>query len=126
MSVTVKSPKTERDYELEFAVGKNLQEAVELFTEEVVFNKFATQTITDIGNAVRKLMNDGKSDDEIVEFIAGWKPGVRKVGGGKKKETAKTLAARYKDPSISPEEKAKVRAKLETLIKEAQEAAAEL
>lgn len=56
--------------------GASLSEATDKFGEDVVFTNFKrTATIT-AQAAMRRMLEGGKTEDQIVQAMAGWKPGV--------------------------------------------------
>lgn len=85
-------------------LGANLQEAVALFGEEVVFNRFTSACVIDAQARIRNLMGDltdkegnvtraALSEEEIVAEMANWKPGVKKAAKKTAKEKAQDLLA---------------------------------
>ena len=125
-SIVVKSPKTGREFSFSYYKGDTIAEAIELFGEEIVKNKFDSQVDTDLGNAIRRLLNENKSEEDINKFIDGWKPGLKRVGsgGGKKKAGPKEWAVEYKAADTTPERKAELKRLIQNYIAEMQAAAA--
>jgi len=78
-----------RRIELEFNFGVTLQEAVELYGEEVVFSAYVASAKVDAQALVRRYLKqnvpavEGVSterpytDEEIAAKLANWKPGVK-------------------------------------------------
>jgi hypothetical protein len=57
-----------------FKFGKDLQEAIELFGEEVVFSNFRAQAKIKLQALMRSWVDKGKS---VADLLAQWKPGVQ-------------------------------------------------
>ena len=55
--------------------GADLASAVELFGEKVVYDKFVGASTVTLQGAMRRYAKAGKTDEEIQEIAAGWKPG---------------------------------------------------
>lgn len=85
-SVSVEAPKVERSFKTEYDFGANLQEAVEAFGEDVVHSLYAAKALIVLQDNIRRMLEKGKTDDEIAAFVAGWKPGVVAVRSGEKKK----------------------------------------
>jgi hypothetical protein len=84
--------------------GDNLDEAVSLFGAEVVFARFAAAATVDLQGVIRRHMVDqlgkdgqvtsaAKSDEEIAELVANWKPGLAKPKKSAKEKLTDMLAA---------------------------------
>jgi hypothetical protein len=56
--------------------GGDLDGAVILFGKEVVYANFVRSSVITAQAAMRRFIEDGKSQDEIASKMAGWKPGV--------------------------------------------------
>jgi hypothetical protein len=56
--------------------GGDLDGAIALFGKEVVYANFVRSSVITAQAAMRRFMEDGKAQDEIVGKMAGWKPGV--------------------------------------------------
>lgn len=84
-------------------VGEDIKAAIKLFGEEVVFSNFRANVIVSAQSALRSAMKGGKSDKEIAEEMANWKPGVRKAA----KSAVDKLAE--KASKMTDEEKATLR-----------------
>ena len=125
MEITVNSPKTgtkdaegkvvPRTVTVDYDFGKDLDEAVELFGADVVFSKFVAQVSTDLGNSLRRILNEEKGEAECVEFMAKWKPGVV-TKGVKKAKNIPALVAELKSPETSQERKAEIAEQLQTYL----------
>ena len=57
-------------------LGDNLQDAIAKFGEEVIFTNFAAQAKIRAQAIIRDMMVNGKTDQEINDFMATWKPGT--------------------------------------------------
>lgn len=82
--ISVSAPKVERKFESTYGFGDTLEEAVELFGEDVVFAGFVSSATIDAQNFIRlrleKKTEDGGfsySDDAIFSDFAEWKPGIK-------------------------------------------------
>ena len=138
MEITVNSPKTgkegadgkivPRSMTVNYNFGKDHDEAVELFGKPVIFSKFIAQASTDLGNSVRKILNEPeKGEKEVLAFIEKWRPGVVTRGAGRKKEVSTSvLVADLKNPETTQERKIEIKTILEIRIKEVNEARAAL
>ena len=110
-----------RGYSFEYYRGDNLDEAVELFGKDIIFAKFCQQDDTDLGNGLRRLMNEDKTDAELEAFIVAHKPGLKRVGkggGAKKKAGVKEWAAEYQNAATAPERKAELKTMIVNYIAE--------
>ena len=56
--------------------GDNLAAAVEKFGEEVVFTNFKRTAVITGQAAIRRMLEKGKTQDEVTTSMADWKPGV--------------------------------------------------
>ena len=81
--VKVTSRKSSRNVELIRDFGGTLDEAVGLFGEQVVLDTFTAACIIKAQTATRTVLdNPEKSEAEAVAAGEGWKPGVKRAGGG--------------------------------------------
>jgi len=62
---------------LDYKTGANLEELVALYGEQPVFDAAVDSIIISIQSNVRRYMKAGKSDQEIKDLVAAYKPGVR-------------------------------------------------
>ena len=78
--IVTNAPKTDRALEVEYDYGANLEEAKSLFGEQVVYSQYEDSIIIAIQGLVRRNLEktgeNRKSDKEIKEMVAAWKPGV--------------------------------------------------
>lgn len=56
--------------------GSNLDEAIELYGEEVVHNYFIAHGTRNLQNAIRSILSGGGDQAKVTETLADWKPGV--------------------------------------------------
>lgn len=79
---------------VEFDTGANLTEAVELFGDEVVFNRFRAGLIIDVQANIRRMLalDNPKSSDEIQEAISDWMPGVKSKGKSKAEKANEAIS----------------------------------
>ncbi len=61
---------------VEYDFGDNLEEAVEAYGENVVFDLYHDQAVIALQNYVRRLMKQGKTQEEIQQAVSAWRPGV--------------------------------------------------
>lgn len=122
VEVSAKRSGNDHQVTVPYDFGDNLQEAVELFGDDVVFSKFKAAAIVDFQGVLRRGMFDeeGEGDDKTLipvdsetlasrETISGWKPGVTTRVSKSPKE--KALAALK---GMSPEDIAAMLAELES------------
>ncbi len=138
MDITINSPKTgtadedgkitPRSITVGYDFGKDVEEAIQLFTAEVVHSKFVAQCSTDLGNSCRRILNEPENgEQEVLEFVVKYKPGVVVKGGGRKKTlSVPELVAELKNPETTNERKIAIKATLQAKIDEASEAKAAL
>lgn len=114
VEVTARVPNAEppREVSVKYNFGRNLAEAVQLFGEDVVFNRFESAATIDLQALMRRHMVDqtnkkgevsspAKSDDEIRKLVANWRPGIKQIQRKSAKDKVKDLLS-----SMSPEERA--------------------
>lgn len=90
--------------------GKTLDEVVALYGEDKVLELFNGKLIIDFQGAVRGMAERGRSDDEIREVMANWKPG-QKVNT----PVSPQQAILKNFGSMTPEQKAELIAQLTAL-----------
>ena len=56
--------------------GENLADGVEKFGEEVVFTNFKRTAVITAQAAIRRALEGGKAEEEVVSMMANWKPGI--------------------------------------------------
>ncbi len=61
---------------MEYALGENLAEAVELFGDDVVYKGHIASGKIDLQSYIRRLIIAKKTQVEIQELVNVWKPGV--------------------------------------------------
>lgn len=123
MSVTVKSPKAKEkgmpdEYTFEKNWGGSVEGAVDLFGAEVVYKKFAQQCDTDLGNSIRRSLNEGDPIADIDKMVEEFKPGVVTKRAAGIDTVAKRLAAIKDDPNADPEEIEGLRARIAAYLQE--------
>lgn len=82
-------------------LAENLQDLITQFGEQMVYDNAFAQIIVGFQGAVRRMAEANKTDDEIREVMASWKPGMRLGLGGD--PIQKTLA---NFGNLSPEQQA--------------------
>lgn len=76
--IEVKATKSGMDREVSALVdlGDNLEDAVSKFGADVVLTNFQSQAKIRAQAIMRDMLVDGKTDEEISEFMQTWKPGT--------------------------------------------------
>jgi len=97
---------------VEFNPGDDLAEAVEMYGEDIVYERWLRQVRRDLGNAIRSSLNSGKTPQAVEEELSDWRPDVTRRSSG----SSKTLEQQFAE--LSEEEK---QAKLEQLMAIAQQ-----
>lgn len=107
----------DREIKVFYDFGDNLEEAVELFGEDVVFSRFKAAAVIDLQALLRRHGSAGeptkenpngrapKTDDEIAKIVSEWKPGlvtrVRKSPKDKALELLQSLSAEDRDALLA-------------------------
>ena len=88
-----------RSITLEMPCAKDVNGAVKMDGEEIVFNYYVGQKKVGFQGWVRRMLKDGAKDAEITAKLADWKPGMKKPG--------KSAVEKAKDAfaKLSPEAK---------------------
>jgi len=78
VAITAKKKMGDEDREATISVdfGDSLQEAVEMFGEDVVFSNFKASAKITAQAAMRRYIESGLNADQIAEKMDTWKPGV--------------------------------------------------
>jgi len=139
MEITINSPKTgtadaegkiiPRSVTVEYDFGGSIEGANTLgISNEVIYAKFESQCATDLGNSLRRILNDPENDQQTcLDFAAKWKPGVVTKGVRRTKEaTVPVLIAELKNPETSQERKLAIAEILKAKIAEINDAKAAL
>lgn len=94
-TINVTSKKTNRHIEFEKNFGENLEEARELFSDEVIFSMFESLAIIRCQAAARGALDKPeKTPEDAIAAGEGYTPGVvRRGGGGGASAMSKVLAA---------------------------------
>lgn len=102
------SEKTVAEATVEYNFGENLDEAVRLFSPEVVFKRFKAAAIVDLQSVVRRHLTgkEPKTQDQIQALVNEWKPGLAKPRKSKTEKALSLLAG------MSPSERAALLAEL--------------
>lgn len=93
-----------RSYDAEYDFGDNVEEAIEKFGSELVFDGFVAKSVVEAQAKIRQMLEDGKSEQDITDFLTNvWKPGLKlpRASVDPKAAFAKYLAA------LSPEDRLK-------------------
>lgn len=76
ISATYKKGETDVECAILFDFGQNLDGAVAKFGAEVVYSNFVRASKVTAQAAMRRLMEAGKSQEEVQTTMEAWKPGV--------------------------------------------------
>ena len=76
ISAKTKDQTAEQAVTVSYEFGANLSDAVQLFGEDVIFNKAIDSLVIDVQAHIRRLIKKGSNPTEIAAVLAGWKPGV--------------------------------------------------
>lgn len=74
--IEVTAKKGAREITTNYDFGDSLAQAVELFGEEVVFSNMRQSMKISLQALIRRGIEKGQSDEEIIAAAAAWKPGV--------------------------------------------------
>ena len=74
MQVTAKCPKISKEATIEYSFGENVQDAISMFGEDVVFNGFKADAVVTLQAAIRRYLEKGQ-DPSILSNE--WKPGQK-------------------------------------------------
>jgi hypothetical protein len=94
--------------------GATLDEAVAKFGAEVVFTNFKRTAVITAQAVIRRMLEGGKSEEEVATVMGAWKPGValeRTI------DPVATLVGKW--DSYSPEEQNEILKKLKNKTKKA-------
>ena len=86
-----------------FNGGDTLAEATERFGEENVYNLYAAQLIVKVQAVIRRMVAEGKSQDEIQSELENWTPDTKRVSKKDPVAEAEKLLAK-----MSPEARAQL------------------
>lgn len=95
------------EFAAEINFGANLEEAKELFGEDVVYSLYLSDAVIKAQAVMRGLAVKGKTQEEITAVMAEWKPGQARVTG-----EAGLGSLMKKFEKMSPEKKKELIAKL--------------
>jgi len=63
--------------EVQYDFGGNAAAAIEKFGEEVVYSNFVRASVITAQAAMRRMLETGKTEEEIQSAMQQWKPGVQ-------------------------------------------------
>jgi hypothetical protein len=98
-----------REATMVYNVGEDVHEDIEMFGEKSVHDGFTDDLIIALQGKMRACLTQGMGQEEIVNFLAGWKPGVTLT---RSVDPVAELIRRYKAGEMSDEDKAKLVAEL--------------
>ena len=76
IKATKKIGDVEKEATIAYDFGGDCDAAVAKFGKEVVYANFVRSSVITAQAAMRRYLEDGKTQAEITEKMAGWKPGV--------------------------------------------------
>ena len=91
--------------------GENLEQALDLFDEKVIFSNFRASVKITAQAAIRRYLEAGKSAEEITELMKSWKPGV-----ALERKSDPVAAFKAKFASMSEADKIKALAELKATL----------
>jgi len=91
--------------------GENLEQALDLFDEKVIFSNFRASVKITAQAAMRRYLDAGKSQEEIAELMKSWKPGV-----ALERKSDPVAAFKAKFASMSEADKIKALAELKATL----------
>ena len=91
--------------------GENLEQALDLFDEKVIFSNFRASVKITAQAAIRRYLEAGKSAEEITELMKTWKPGV-----ALERKSDPVAAFKAKFASMSEADKVKALAELKATL----------
>lgn len=99
----------DRVFTANFDMPETLAAMVEVLGEDVVISRAKASLVIDIQAGMRRLMEKGKTEEEVQAWVAGWKPEVREVGP-RLSPFEKAMASVGK---LTPEQREELRRQLE-------------
>ena len=108
----ITASKGERSVATTYDFGGSVEAAVEMFGAEVVYSGFVRSAVITAQSILRKGIETGLTDDEVISKLDGWKPGVSLT-----RVVDTTAAFLRKFEAMTPEEQAAEIAKLKARIK---------
>lgn len=112
MSNEITASKGERSVTTTYDFGEDVNKAVELFGAEVVYSGFVRSAVITAQSILRKGIESGLPDADVVAKLEGWKPGVSLT-----RVVDTTAAFLRKFEAMSPEEMAATIASLKERLK---------
>lgn len=74
---TKKIDDVEYSSEIEVDLGANIQDAISMFGEEVVYTNFLRASKIEAQAAMRRKLEAKATPEEVAEYMKNWKPGVQ-------------------------------------------------
>ena len=100
-----------KDVVVYYDFGENLEQALDLFDEKVIFSNFRASAKITAQAAMRRYLEAGKSVEEIAELMKNWKPGV-----ALERKSDPVAAFKAKFASMSEADKIKALAELKATL----------
>jgi hypothetical protein len=76
IKATKKIGDVDKESMITYDFGGDLDGAIAKFGKEVVYANFVRSSVITAQAAMRRYMEDGKAQDEIISKMSAWKPGV--------------------------------------------------
>ena len=81
--IKTKAPKAgDRQVSVQYPLGENIQEAVDLYGEDTVYNLYIDKAVVQLQAVIRPMIEAGKTDEEIQSALSTYKLGVKRAAGG--------------------------------------------
>ena len=74
--ITAKAGSGDQKASAQWNPGASLDEAVEMYGEEIVFSYFKSHGTRNLQNSIRSILASGKTAEEVAKELADWKPGI--------------------------------------------------
>ena len=100
-----------KDAVVYYDFGENLEQALDLFDEKVIFSNFRASAKITAQAAMRRYLDAGKPGEEIAELMKNWKPGV-----ALERKSDPVAAFKAKFASMSEADKIKALAELKATL----------
>lgn len=79
--IKIKSPKTDREVELNLNFGEGFEDARKKYGDDLLFTQFKRMCINDAGNKARAMLNDpAVSVEDVKAAVENWIPGQKIAG----------------------------------------------
>jgi len=103
--LTINAPKAERSITVDVPEFADVQEMIDAFGDEGVKNLAERMMVNDLRNGGRRMLEDGKEDDEVFTWVSEWKPGQKRTGVDKAEKTYNAFLKLTKEEQLALIEK---------------------